>query len=349
MRAARLGIFFVVALVLTSAGIRVLARPNPGYAWHPTLSAKLDHISSTGEHYDVVFVGDSRAFRGIDPHIVEAELARRGCAANVFNLGAVAMTKFEYDEMMSRLADAPGGTPEVIVTIDALSLSVGLLKDFSVRHRVYMDINDATKYLRYRSSLPLDFGDGTAELADMAAGYAVNQVPVGAVHQLVFQQDAQLDERELVNGQDGYQPWDQFYAEAGNDGLANLRATLTPDVENGGWAARWARENPAADRVADWITTLEAHVDVVPESATAVQMWIPSYYDSGLIEAVEAEWERSGHAEPMINLVDESLVGDYTDPDFFIDYWHLSEAGSSAVSRAAAAQLCPIVEDALAD
>jgi hypothetical protein len=349
MRAARLGLFFLVALVLTSAGIRVLARPNPGYAWHPTLSAKLDHIAETDEHYEVVFVGDSRAFRGIDPHIVESEFARRGCPANVFNLGAVAMTKFEYDEMMSTLATSPGGTPEVIVTVDALTLNVGLLKDFSVRHRVHMDINHAAKYLRYRSTLPIDFGDDTTEVVDMAAGYAVNQLPVGAIHQLVFEQDAQVDEHELVNGQAGYQPWEEFYADAGADGIAHLRATLAPELENGGWEGRWAREEPTPERVADWIATLEAHVDVVPESATAVQMWIPSYYDAGVIDAVTAEWQRTGHPEPMISLVDESLVGDYTDPDFFIDYWHLSEAGSRAVSRAAAAELCPIVEEALAD
>jgi hypothetical protein len=338
-----------MALVLTSAGIRLLARPNPDYAWHPTLSAKLDHIAETDEHYDVVFVGDSRAFRAIDPHIVEAELGRRGCSANVFNLGAVAMTKFEYDEMMSRLASAPAGTPEVIVTIDALTLNVGLLKDFSVRHRVHMDINDAAAYLRYRSSLPSDFGEGTTEVADMAAGYAVNQIPVGAIHQLVFEQDAQLDEHELVNGQAGYQPWEEFYADAGPGGMANLHATLEPELANGGWDRRWAREDPTADRVDDWITTVAAHLDVVPETSTAVQMWIPSYYDAGLLESITAEWERRGHREPMINLVDESLVGDYTDPDFFIDYWHLSEAGSIAVSRAAAAQLCPIVDEALAD
>jgi hypothetical protein len=344
MRAARVGFLFVSALVLTSAGIRVFAPPNPDYAWHPTLSAKLDHIAETTEHYDVVFVGDSRAFRAIDPHIVEAEFSRRGCPANVFNLGAVAMTKFEYDEMMSTLASAPGGTPDVIVTVDALTLNVGLLKDFSVRHRVHMDINHAASYLRYRSSLP---GAAAMDVADMAAGYAVNQVPVGAIHQLLFEQDAQLDERELVNGQAGYQPWDEFYAEAGPEGIANLYATLSPELENGGWQRRWAREEPTPEQIDDWIATIAAHADVVPSGATAVQLWIPSYDDAGTIEAVKKEWERRGHTEPMISLVDEALVGDYTDPDFFIDYWHLSEAGSIAVSRAAASQLCPIVDEAL--
>jgi hypothetical protein len=259
------------------------------------------------------------------------------------------MTKFEYDEMMSALASTPGGTPEVIVTIDALSLNVGLMKDFSVRHRVHMDIADAAQYMRYRSSLPVDFGDGTIELADMAAGFAVNQVPVGAIHQLLFEQGAQIDEDALVHEQAGYQPWEQFYEEAGPQGLSNLFATLAPELENGGWENRWAIEEPTIDRVDDWIATIEAHVDVVPSAAAAVQMWIPSYYDEGLIDAIAAEWRRRGHEEPMISLVDDALVGDYTDPSFFIDYWHLSEKGSEAVSRAAAAQLCPIVADAVED
>ena len=88
-----------------------------------------------------------------------------------------------------------------------------------------------------------------------------------------------------------------------------------------------------------------AHAEEIPADSSFVQLFVPSFFDEGTIDAVIAEWERRGRSEPAISVVDEALIGDYTDPAYFIDYWHLSEVGSDAVSTAVGRELCPIIGD----
>ncbi len=343
-----LGLRFVVPFLVVSVIARLLIPANPAYPWHPTLSAKADHLQTTDEHYDVVLVGDSRAFRGIDPVLLNSELDRLGCPASTYNLGTVAQSKMEFDYVMDVIADIPAGTPEIVVVVDSLPLLAGFLKDFSVRQRVHMTASSAEEYLRYKANLPAeDFGTDPIEVADTAVGFALNQLPVGALQQQLFEQAFAEDEAALVSTNLGYQPWEEFYAEAGEDGVANLFATLEPELNNGGWDRRWTDEDPTPERVGKWVDTVAAHVDAVPESATAVQIFIPSYYDAGTLDAVVDGWQAAGRSEPIVNLVDVDLIGDYRDPSFFIDYWHLSERGSTAVTIAAAEALCPIVSERL--
>jgi hypothetical protein len=340
---------FLVPLVVASALLRVAVPPNPDYPWHPTLTAKWDHIRSTSEHYDVVFVGDSRVFRGIDPFLVESELERLGCPASVYNLGTVAMTKLEYDRTMEILEDVPGGTPEIVVTVDTLSLLVGAIKDFSIRHRVFLTADAATEYVDYLSGLPVEMGMGRENQIDLAAAFAIGQVPQGAIHQRLFSQRPGLDEERMAGPLRGYEPWDEFWEEAGPDGRENLFATLAPELANGGWERRWADVEPSADELERWITTLEAHSERAPSGSQPVHMLIPSFYDGATTAAVSEEWNERHPETPLFNLVDEELVGDYSDPSFFIDYWHLSQRGSDSVSVAAAAQLCPVIQANAAD
>lgn len=336
---------FVIVFGAVSVILRLLAPPNPDFAWHPTFSAKIDHLRTTEEHYDIVFVGDSRTYRGIDPVVFEAELSALGCPARSYNLGTLGMSKFEYDHMMEALATAPGGPPEIVVNVEVTTLLAGLIKDFSLRHRGFMNLADADEYLEYKSNLPAeDFGTDTPEILDTAAGFAVNQLPVGAVHQQLFEQPALQNEDVLINEQQGFQPWPQFEAEAGPEGMANLLATLTPELENGGWEQRWAVEELDQERLDQWLAIVSAHMDAVPDDSQAVQLFLPSFFDEGTLGAIEEGWAESGRTEPIINLVDPELIGDYTDPAFFLDFWHLSPIGSETVSKAAAHQLCPIIQ-----
>lgn len=349
-RFVRVALFFAVPCLVAMAVVRAVAPPNPDFAFHPTLTAKLDHLAETDEHYEVVFVGDSRVFRAIDPEIVEAELSRLGCPANAYNMGSVAQTKLEFDHVMDVLDDLPAGTPEIIVSFDALTLLVGVLKDFAVRHRVHMDARDAATYLEYKANLPAeDFGTDVLELADTAAAFALNQVPVGAIHQQLFEQVPTQDDTRLATELDGFTPWPEFYEDAGENGLANLYATLEPELRNGGWERRWADEQPSPDRLDKWVKTVAAHIDAMPDDTTRVHAFIPSFYDAGTTAAIVDAWNANGRPEPVINLVDTELVGDYSDPSYFIDFWHLSEVGSVATSTALAEQLCPIVTEATRD
>ncbi len=87
-----------VALAVTLA----LRAPWPeeyGYA------AKLEFFEEHKDEFDVVYFGSSRVFRGIDPRIVDAELAAAGVPARSFNLAVGGMGAFETDYLLQRIAE----------------------------------------------------------------------------------------------------------------------------------------------------------------------------------------------------------------------------------------------------
>jgi hypothetical protein len=87
---------FVVAAVALS-----LWAPWPeeyGYA------AKMRYFEEHKDEFDVVYLGSSRVFRGIDPRIVDAELAAAGVPCRSFNLAVGGMGAFETDYLLQRIA-----------------------------------------------------------------------------------------------------------------------------------------------------------------------------------------------------------------------------------------------------
>jgi hypothetical protein len=64
------------------------------------LRAKYEHIRAHKDEYDALFIGSSRTFRGIDPRIVDAELASQGIPFRSYNLGVGGMGAFEMDFLL---------------------------------------------------------------------------------------------------------------------------------------------------------------------------------------------------------------------------------------------------------
>ncbi len=88
---------FVVAAVALSTWA-----PWPeeyGYA------AKMRYFQEHKDEFDVVYMGSSRVFRGIDPRIVDAELAAAGVPCRSFNLAVGGMGAFETDYLLQRIAE----------------------------------------------------------------------------------------------------------------------------------------------------------------------------------------------------------------------------------------------------
>jgi hypothetical protein len=71
----------------------------------PVLSPKLAHLLERAGDYDLVLLGDSRTFRGIDPTRLDVELERRGCPARSFNAGVSALHPIELIDFLERLAE----------------------------------------------------------------------------------------------------------------------------------------------------------------------------------------------------------------------------------------------------
>jgi len=101
-----LGSLVSVALALTSflattSSVRTLV-PLPSQG---TIQGKLEHFFEHGDEYDIALFGTSRVFSGLNPVVIEAELATHGIEARVFNLGLPAVGAYEVDYYFRKILD----------------------------------------------------------------------------------------------------------------------------------------------------------------------------------------------------------------------------------------------------
>lgn len=344
-RALRAAVLFAVSFVLVAAAVRVAVPPRPDHVWHPTFTAKVDHLRETTEHYDIVFVGNSQAYLLIDPFAVEASMDAAGCEANVYNLGSVAQSKFEFDHMMETLADTPGGTPEYVVSVDRSLFEIGAVRDFSVRHRVFMNPGAYRDAVDYIANIPTDAGlKSDAKAIDLSLGFALNQVPVGAGHQLLFTQPSLEDEAAMVSQWRGFTPWPILEERRGPAEVAALRQTVADDVASGAWAARWVDEEPGPEALDRWVSTIDAHVSKVPAGAQAVHVLLPADFDRLTARRIAEAWEASGSGVPLIDLLADETVGDFTDPELWSDTIHMDAEGARRISDALGGHMCSLMQ-----
>lgn len=343
-RVLRAAALFAVSFLVVSAVVRLAIPPRPGYIWHPTFTAKIDHLRETTEHYDIVFVGNSHVYLLIDPFAVEASMASAGCEASVYNLGSVAQTKFEFDHVMETLAGIPGGTPEYVVSVDRSLFEIGAVRDFSVRHRVFMDAGNYRDAIDFIASIPTDAGlKSQAKVIDLSLGFALNQVPVGAGHQLLFTQPSLEDEEAMVSLRRGFTPWPILEERRGPEEVAALRRTVADAVASGAWATRWADEEPGDVTVGRWLSTIEAHVSKVPPGAHAVHVLLPADFDRLTARRITEAWAASGNEAPLVDLLADETLGDFTDPALWSDTIHMNAEGSGRVSDAIGVHMCSLM------
>lgn len=331
--------------------IRFVAPPNPSYPYHPTFTAKQQYLAETEDHIAVAVVGNSRIVVGFDPALFDEAFAAAGCSGRSYNAGTVNQSWYEYQRLVATLDGPPSGTPEVIVSADTALFDVGLGRSYEVRHRAHMRVSSMQAAVDYRRNLPPgEHPNNTIGAASLFAGIAINQIPIGAASQYMFSQrppDAEdaADEADFVPNRQGFEGWDALREEAGPEGLRNLRATIDAEIESGAWEGRWVEQSPSDEVIEQWVATIEAHMAEVPEGTLAVHMLLPSFFDAGTAAAVETAWNAEPRRGHLLNLLDDDRIGDYTNPDYWIDRWHVNEAGTGELSRAAAQTVCRLLAE----
>jgi hypothetical protein len=230
------------------------------------------------------------------------------------------------------------------VSVDRALFEIGLSREFTVRNRVHMALSELPDALEYVGEIPTDV-DGLksdVKVADLAAAFAVAQLPLGAIHQRIFDQYSLEDEALLADEWRGFTPWERIRADRGTDAELARRG-LDAYVASGQWVERWRPKEPSTDTLDRWVGTIESLLDAMPEGVTKVQALIPSDFDAGTAARIREAWVAAGHTEELLNLVDESLVGDFTDPSYWSDTYHVEEVGAVRISRALGEQMCRIV------
>jgi hypothetical protein len=103
-RGIRLAALLLVGFAATTAALHALVPWPDEYG----LRAKLEWFEERRDDFDVVFVGSSRVFRGVDPRAVDEELARAGYAWRSANLGVGGMSAYEIDYVLRLVVDRAG-------------------------------------------------------------------------------------------------------------------------------------------------------------------------------------------------------------------------------------------------
>jgi hypothetical protein len=101
-----------VAAVLRFAGAFAVVAATIGanLPWprDAQLGARIAHFAADPAGYDAVFVGASGIYRGLDPTVIDAELAERGLPLRTYNLAAPGMSGFEADGVLRAALAARG-------------------------------------------------------------------------------------------------------------------------------------------------------------------------------------------------------------------------------------------------
>lgn len=140
-----------VALALASfaATCLVMRLPLPARALAPSsvLAAKLDWLGQANLYIDVVFVGSSYTYRGVEAAQIDRELKQRDLPLKSFNLGAPGTYGFELHHYAMGLRDLPATKRPSLAVLELFPLTapyvMTVMRDNSLNART-VEYHDAS-------------------------------------------------------------------------------------------------------------------------------------------------------------------------------------------------------------
>ncbi len=103
----RVGLVAVNLAVFLAAFALVRGLIDRAAGWEPDgeVAVKLAHLEEHGGDYDVIFIGSSRTFRGVDPAAFDGRMAELGTETRSFNLGIQGMFAYELEAVLDRVLE----------------------------------------------------------------------------------------------------------------------------------------------------------------------------------------------------------------------------------------------------
>jgi hypothetical protein len=101
----RVGLVAVNLVVFVAAFAVTRGMIDRAAGWEPDgeVAIKLAHLEEHGDDYEVIFIGSSRTFRGVDPGAFDARMAELGIELRSFNLGIQGMFAYELEAVLDRV------------------------------------------------------------------------------------------------------------------------------------------------------------------------------------------------------------------------------------------------------
>lgn len=339
---------FAVGFVGTALAIGALA-PWPTDA---ALGPRMEHLARAGG-VDVLFVGPSGIYRGLDPRVVEAQLAEAGFDLRCYNLAAPGMVDWEADQALRSGLEAAGERVTWVV-VEPCGWDPRApehnASSYRFAHWHTLEQTHAVVAAALRADDPLD--------AKLAA--VTTHLRHGLRRTFGYATGPQLV--RSLTGTDGVAPEKQRAARASGGYLA-LEDDGDPNVARRG-------ERFTGERVGEYLIEIERlrrtrrrgaplPPDVLDDYEIASHRRQLAFLESrgiGVVHAVppysgmDRRWkalERSGEIEHLLDFSDPLRFGDLYRPKYRFDRQHLTREGAQIFSRAFAEAFAQVLRDEL--
>jgi len=335
------GLLFVVASLAAAVAVAWLLR---GTAPLDTRFPDNDRLAFLLEHaadFDLVFVGNSRIYRGIVPAEFDARLAEHGLSVRSFNLGMPGMRAFEADLAVRYLVREAGHHLKTVV-IGPGDFSPKILdwEKGTRRTTAWHTGSQTAAVLGSTWELELPASE-RADLARRHLGYFLRREAnhgEGARMLVSWIGDSRLTEAEetLIRRDAGFQ---------GLDGLTNPVIVDRRRRFEAGRAAFSRQVERNAARRRGFAAPVRRSLATLVRLGQAVRSGGPEpvlLYGPGRGHYARVTAEQAGGL-PFLSFDDPSRYPELFDPDLRFDSSHLSRAGASVYTRLLADAMVPVL------
>lgn len=337
-------VLFFVLLIITSTGARMAA----DYDWgNPLFAAKVDLMATRpAGTFTTVYMGSSRVYRHLDPHVVDSTwAARSGAAPSSFNLGTAGLLAQEQYYLVDRGAAARLGELGVQRVVMELQPFFGVRS--ATQQYYWLDVQ------RFVSSVRRAFGrygvstEAFRETGLLGSAYVVRLFNLGITRLMFGPSSVSVAEGGLRA--DGFYPVDAELTETGAPALVQRRSAFVEEeaqvvaeraeVARAAHAER-AQGTPAEAHLAEWSRMKAAFEE------EGIELWAV---------LLPRSFEDLSHAMDLLATLDRLDVAgriDLTDPDRYPDFYsversfdrgHLDAEGARLISIAFGEQLAGVI------
>ncbi|MDH3662353.1 MAG: hypothetical protein OEU92_20380 [Alphaproteobacteria bacterium] len=342
----------MLAVVVLGAMAPANDEPNLGI-----LGKKAAYLRDAHHRYNVLFIGTSKTYRGVDPVLLQSISASHGCDVRAFNFGVSKLRLTELRHLADQLSPTMLDDYDLIV-MSPMALS-GIAKANWASNRI-QHFNDWEGYWVSLDDIwhaPMSDTKGFLKKlyfsAQLTGSFAYRQLGIGRLAPALGGRDPSTADNhsgDLFDGaaivdfsRHGYvaldhEPHDQFLRrgetiQKNPDHFERLKSDIPP-VDNflGPTAERaWKRFTWAMDHLADFD---------VPVALFLPPMLPHAAQDQALAETAEAR------GMPVLNYNQLDRYPELFDREHWFDYYHVAHSGAEILTRLLAQDICPLIETA---
>jgi len=306
----------------------------------PLAEQKLSILENNVTQYNVVFLGTSRMYRGIDPDIVDAEANTLGCHIKSYNLGIPGLSTLEQDYLIDRLEQLQTGINTII--IEPYSVPDRTLGQFiSEQRRYFYDWEHMADVFRDHFSMPNVSGMKVIgrDTLYLIYGFLYEQAGVGRLSKLFFPTPEQTDHSHEFKPSSGFQSTDEVHDES----MTKRREIFLKHIGSFENKIKKSGHNTPTRSIIhsryDMTAPVISHINNIKKKPVVLMM--PQIAFSNNAKVLEQQLLSMPDKQfTVINLNKPAQYTDLFTSDNWFDEAHLNKQGSIVLSKIVARRLC---------